>query len=89
MAEAIFHKIKRDRTRRVETETPTAHTISWVPDGFELGSVRVRVDLAEIARIYGPQAMGNKSGKSKYMGGCVVVEVLSRTREGGTPPASS
>jgi hypothetical protein len=48
------------------------------------GDVEVVVDLADIARRYGWKAMTNKSGKSTYMDGAVVITALTKREKGET-----
>ena len=70
---------RRALRKRVPAQVGTG--FSTEPDGFEVAEIRVTVDMKELTRIYGVAAMGNKSGKSRYMGGCVVLEVISRRKE--------
>lgn len=77
----FFGKARRQLRKRVEINTEYAKGFTTEPDGFESAEIKVTVDMAELARIYGVGAMQNKSGRSRYMGGCVVIEVVSRQRE--------
>ena len=80
MAIEVFKGIRRNLARGVITKTETSESWSSVPDGYEVCDVEVIVDMAEIARTFGRKAMANKSGRSRYMGGAVIVNVLTRTR---------
>jgi len=77
VAREVVKGIRRSLTRKTQSE----HGYSWVPDGFEVGDIEVIVDLAQIARHLGAQAMANKSGRSRYMQGAIIVNVLSRRKE--------
>lgn len=49
-----------------------------VPNGREDADATVEVDVDAILRNIGPQALGNRSGVSKFMHGAVVVRVSNR-----------
>lgn len=65
--------------RRVEQQTETSHTVSWVEDGYREGQVRVIVDIDRLVQLYGPDALGNKGKKARGMNGCVEVVALVDT----------
>lgn len=71
-----FKGIRRNLTRWVQSGT-SAHA---EPDGYEIAEVKVEIDVAAIAERLGRQAMGNKSGIAKFLGGDVVVTVTKRER---------
>lgn len=77
MTREVVKGIRRRLTRKTQSE----HGFAWVPDGFEVADIEVVVDLAQIARHLGAQAMANKSGRSRYMKGAVIVNVLSRRKQ--------
>lgn len=54
-----------------------------VQNGEYVADVFVTVNLEEIARTLGLKAMSNKSKQSKYLGGCVIVEVRNIQHTGG------
>ena len=72
-----FGVARRALSKMVQTE----HGISRRPDGAETADIKVMIDMDAVAKIYGVAAMKNKSGRSRYMGGLVVIEVVSRKRE--------
>lgn len=71
-----FNGVRRNLYKRVATAD--GRGVTSEPDGQEVAEIEVTIDIAEIARRYGVQAMCNKSGTSKYLSGLVVAKVLSR-----------
>lgn len=74
-----FNGIKLARKKKVSLPAPRVG-FTTEPDGFDVAVIHVTVDLAQIAKLYGPAAMRNKSRKSKYMGGLVAIEATSIKR---------
>jgi hypothetical protein len=54
------------------------HNVKCHPD--IVGDVQVDVDLDKIGRELGWKAMRNKSGKSRYLKGAVVIKCLSKRK---------
>ena len=76
----VFKGIARDLRKRVPL-SGAGEGFTTVADGREIAEIEVIVDLAQIARDLGPRAMANRSGRSRYMGGAVIVNVLRSHKE--------
>ena len=74
-----FPGIKIERRKKVSLPAPRVG-FTTEPDGFDVAEIHVTVDLAQIARFYGRAAMRNKSRRSKYMSGSVIIEAKSIRR---------
>lgn len=64
---------RRKLSRRVEIQTANSRGVSWVDDGYREGAVEVWIDLDRVIALYGPDALGNKSGRARAMNGCVEI----------------
>lgn len=74
-------KISLRREMRKHTRPEHGRGFTSIPDGFEHADIEVTADLDAIARELGLRAMGNKSGKTKYLHGLIVVTATNRRRE--------
>ncbi len=82
MTTALYHNIERPLYKWVETKTERGTSGSSIPNGREILTVRVDVDMAEIAKRLGKQAAGNKNGISKFLHGLIRVEIVERAKVG-------
>lgn len=79
MAHQIIKGIRRELRKRVPLAGPgTGFTTE--PDGEEEADLEVVVDMAWIAQKLGHRAMKNKTGRARYLGGAVIVNVVRRER---------
>lgn len=76
MAIEIIKGIRRELRKRQHLE----NGFTTIPDGYELADIEIVVDMAQIARSLGQKAMANKAGRSRYMHGAVIVNVVRRQR---------
>ena len=53
-----------------------------VPDGEARVEVRVVIDLPQLARVLGRKAYGNRSHKTRLLGGLIVVTVSDKCHPG-------
>lgn len=79
MSIEVIKGIRRELRKRVPLDR--GEGFSTVADGHEVADIEVIVDMAKIACNYGTKAMANKSGRTRYMHGAVIVNVIRTRRE--------
>lgn len=76
--------VPKARSVRKTVVTPTGErvTILSVPDGTLSGDITVQIDVEEIVRTIGAQALRNKSRRAVGLGGLIVALASNLKREG-------
>lgn len=75
MPTEVFKGVRREVRKRVALQGGKGFTT--VSDGHQVADIEVVIDIEQIARYYGPRAMGNRRGRCRFMHGAVTINVLN------------